>query len=485
MTDLFQNTVRKEDSYSAQDIEVLEGLEPVRRRPGMYIGGVDERALHHLVAEILDNAMDEAVAGHASRIDLELAADATVTVRDNGRGIPVDEHPKYPGKSALEVIMTTLHSGGKFSGKAYATSGGLHGVGMSVVNALSDRLTVEIARDRQLYTQSYSRGLAVGGLVGLGPVHNRRGTTVKFHPDALIFGEGAAFKPERLYRMARSKAYLYKGVEIRWACDPELLGTDSITPASETLHFPGGLNDYLTAALKDRKSITPAPFAGEAPFPGDAGRAEWAIAWPEDEEGFIHSYCNTVPTPQGGSHEMGLRTALTRGIKAFGELVGNKRAAQITADDVFGGATILLSVFIRDPSFQGQTKEKLATARGGQAGRYRGEGPFRPLALRQSDLRQRPARLPDREGGGAAAQAPGQGDVAQDRDSQAPPARQAGRLQPHHARGHGNFPGRGRQRRRLRQAGPQPRNPGDPAAARQDPERGERQRRQDARRTRS
>src|SRR3954469_14324244 len=362
MTDLFQNTVRKEDSYSAQDIEVLEGLEPVRRRPGMYIGGVDERALHHLVAEILDNAMDEAVAGHATRIDLELAADATVTGRDNGRGIPIDEHPKYPGKCALAVIMTTLHSGGKFSGKAYATSGGLHGVGMSVVNALSDRLTVEIARDRQLYTQSYSRGLAVGGLVGLGSVHNRRGTTVKFHPDPLIFGEGVTFKPERLYRMARSKAYLYKGVEIRWACDPELLSLDAITPASETLHFPGGLNDYLTAALKDRKGITPAPFAGEAAFPGDAGRAEWAIAWPEDEEGFIHSYCNTVPTPQGGSHEMGLRTALTRGIKSFGEMVGNKRAGQVTADDVVGGATILLSVFIRDPSFQGQTKEKLATA---------------------------------------------------------------------------------------------------------------------------
>ncbi|EWY39405.1 DNA topoisomerase IV subunit B [Skermanella stibiiresistens SB22] len=362
MSDLFQNTVRKEDSYSAQDIEVLEGLEPVRRRPGMYIGGTDERALHHLVAEILDNAMDEAVAGHASRIDLELALDATVTIRDNGRGIPIDEHPKYPGKSALEVIMTTLHSGGKFSGKAYATSGGLHGVGLSVVNALSDRLTVEIARDRQLYTQSYSRGLAVGDLVGLGPVNNRRGTTIKFHPDPLIFGEGAAFKPERLYRMARSKAYLYKGVEIRWACDPELLGTDAVTPASETLRFPGGLNDYLTAALKDRKALTPAPFAGEVPFPGDAGRAEWAIAWPEDEEGFIHSYCNTVPTPQGGSHEMGLRAALIRGLKSFGELVNNKRAGQVTADDVFGGANILLSVFIRDPSFQGQTKEKLATA---------------------------------------------------------------------------------------------------------------------------
>jgi len=361
MSDLFQNTVRKEDSYSAQDIEVLEGLEPVRRRPGMYIGGTDERALHHLVAEILDNAMDEAVAGHASRIDVELAADATVTIRDNGRGIPIDEHPKYPGKSALEVIMTTLHSGGKFSGKVYATSGGLHGVGLSVVNALSDRLTVEIARDRQLFTQSYSRGLALGGLTSLGSVHNRRGTTIKFHPDPLIFGEGPSFKPERLYRMARSKAYLYKGVEIRWACDPELLGPEPVTPASETLHFPGGLNDYLTAALRDRKALTPAPFAGEVAFPADAGRAEWAIAWPEDEEGFIHSYCNTVPTPQGGSHEMGLRSALIRGLKSFGDLVGNKRAGQVTADDVVGGATILLSVFIRDPSFQGQTKEKLAT----------------------------------------------------------------------------------------------------------------------------
>src|SRR3954470_13379262 len=361
--DLFASTGQSaSQNYDASSIEVLKGLEPVRRRPGMYIGGIDERALHHLVAEILDNAMDEAVAGHATRIDVELAADATVTVRDNGRGIPIDEHPKYPGKSALEVIMTTLHSGGKFSGKAYATSGGLHGVGMSVVNALSDRLTVEIARDRQLFTQSYSRGLAIGGLVGLGAVHNRRGTTVKFHPDPLIFGEGVTFKPERLYRMARSKAYLYKGVEIRWACDPALLSLDAITPASETLHFPGGLNDYLTASLKARKGITPAPFAGEAAFPGDAGRAEWAIAWPEDEEGFIHSYCNTVPTPQGGSHEMGLRTALTRGIKSFGEMVGNKRAGQVTADDVFGGATILLSVFIRDPSFQGQTKEKLATA---------------------------------------------------------------------------------------------------------------------------
>ncbi len=361
MSDLFENTAPKADRYSAQDIEVLEGLEPVRRRPGMYIGGTDDRALHHLVAEVLDNAMDEAVAGHASRIDLELAADGTVTVRDNGRGIPVDDHPKYPGKSALEVILTTLHSGGKFSNKVYQTSGGLHGVGLSVVNALSDRLAVEVARDRRLFVQTYSRGLPQGPLVQQGAV-NRRGTTIRFHPDAEIFGEGARFEPHRLYRLARSKAYLYRGVEIRWACDPSLLPPESTTPAQETLHFPGGLLDYLTAALKDRRTLTPAPFSGALDFPNGQGRVEWAVAWPEDEEGFSHTYCNTVPTPQGGTHEAGLRAALTRGLKGYGELTSNKRAAQVTADDVVGEASILLSVFIREPHFQGQTKEKLVTA---------------------------------------------------------------------------------------------------------------------------
>ena len=361
MSDLFENTARKAETYSAQDIEVLEGLEPVRRRPGMYIGGTDDRALHHLVAEVLDNAMDEAVAGHASRIDLELAADGTVTVRDNGRGIPVDDHPKYPGKSALEVILTTLHSGGKFSNKVYQTSGGLHGVGLSVVNALSDRLTVEVARDRQLFIQNYSRGLPQGPLSKQGTV-NRRGTTIRFHADPEIFGEAARFEPHRLYRLARSKAYLFRGVEIRWSCDPSLLSPDSTTPASETLHFPGGLLDYLNGALKERKTLTPTPFAGSLDFPNGQGRVEWAVAWPEDEEGFSHTYCNTVPTPQGGTHEAGLRTALTRGLKGYGELTNNKRAGQITADDVMGEACILLSVFIREPHFQGQTKEKLVTA---------------------------------------------------------------------------------------------------------------------------
>jgi topoisomerase-4 subunit B len=360
MSDLFENTARKAETYSAQDIEVLEGLEPVRRRPGMYIGGTDERALHHLVAEVLDNAMDEAVAGHASRIDLELGADGTVTVRDNGRGIPIDDHPKYPGKSALEVILTTLHSGGKFSNKVYQTSGGLHGVGLSVVNALSDQLVVEVARERQLYVQTYSRGTPTGPLAAKGAI-NRRGTTIRFHADPEIFGEAAHFEPHRLYRMARSKAYLYRGVEIRWSCDPSLLAPDSTTPATETLHFPGGLLDYLTAALKDRKTLTPHPFTGEVALPNDQGRVEWSIAWPEDEEGFSHTYCNTVPTPQGGTHETGLRAALTRGLKGYGEMVNNKRAGQVTADDVVGEACILLSVFIREPQFQGQTKDKLAT----------------------------------------------------------------------------------------------------------------------------
>jgi topoisomerase-4 subunit B len=359
-SDLFDNLARKQPtSYSAKDIEVLEGLEPVRRRPGMYIGGTDERALHHLVAEVMDNAMDEAVAGHASRIELELGADDSVTVRDNGRGIPVDPHPKFPDKSALEVILTTLHSGGKFGGDAYKTSGGLHGVGVSVVNALSDRLSVEVALDRRLWTQEYSRGVPKSPLKDAGPVQNRRGTTVRFHPDAQIFGSHARFKPAVLYRMARSKAYLFRGVEIRWICDPSVVRPEGV-PQEERLHFPGGLADYLAASLADRATLTPKPFIGEVEFQ-DGGRVEWAMAWPEDEDAFCHSYCNTVPTPEGGSHEAGLRSALTRGLKAYGELVGNRRAGQVAGEDIMTGAAVLLSLFIREPQFQGQTKERLAS----------------------------------------------------------------------------------------------------------------------------
>jgi topoisomerase-4 subunit B len=349
-------------SYSARDIEVLEGLEPVRRRPAMYIGGSDERAMHHLAAELLDNAMDEAVAGHATWIDFELAEDGTVTVGDNGRGIPVDRHPKYKDKSALEIVLTTLHSGGKFSNKAYDTSGGLHGVGLSVVNALSDALTVEVARDKRLWTQDYSRGAPKGKLRDMGEVRNRRGTQVRFHPDADIFGAASRFRPNHLYRMARSKAYLYKGVEIRWKCAPSLIASGDDTPAEAKLHFPGGLRDYLAARLEGRESVTPKPFAGEAGLNGKGGRAEWALAWPEDGEGALVSYCNTVPTPLGGTHEAGLRSALAKGLKAYAELVGNRRAGVITAEDVMGGGWGVLSVFIPDPEFMGQTKEKLSTA---------------------------------------------------------------------------------------------------------------------------
>jgi topoisomerase IV subunit B len=360
MPDLFDISVRKTiDSYSAKDIEVLEGLEPVRRRPGMYVGGTDERGLHHLAAEVLDNAMDEAVAGHATRIEIELGAGNWVTVRDNGRGIPVDPHPRFPGKSALEVILTTLHSGGKFGGNAYKTSGGLHGVGVSVVNALSDEFEVEVARDRQLWTQRYRRGIPRTKLLPGGAINNRRGTTVHFHPDPEIFAD-LRFRPAMLYRMARSKAYLFRGLEIRWSCDPSVSRPEDV-PAEARLHFPGGLGDFLAASLDGHAMLTPQPFVGKVDFP-EGGSVEWAVIWPEDEEaGFSHSYCNTIPTPEGGTHEAGLRAALLRGIRDHAEHAGNRRIAQANAEDVTSGAAMLLSLFIRDPQFQGQTKERLAS----------------------------------------------------------------------------------------------------------------------------
>jgi len=362
MADLFPSNAKKKDaSYDANDIEVLEGLEPVRRRPGMYIGGTDEAALHHLAAEVLDNSMDEAVAGHASFIEMELKPDNILTIRDNGRGIPIDNHPKYPGKSALEVILTTLHSGGKFSNKVYETSGGLHGVGISVVNALSEELTVEVARDKQLYVQHYSRGAPKGKLKNTGTA-NKRGTSITFKPDTDIFGSKVHFKPATLFRMARSKAYLFRGVEIRWRCDPSLIKSDDKTPNEAVLHFPGGLSDYLATALEERETLTKQMFSGIADLPDNQGKVEWAVAWPVDGEGFCSSYCNTIPTPQGGTHESGMRSALLRGLRAYGELSGNRRAAAITGDEAFGDATVLLSLFIKNPQFQGQTKEKLATA---------------------------------------------------------------------------------------------------------------------------
>ncbi|QNE03957.1 DNA topoisomerase IV subunit B [Croceicoccus marinus] len=355
-------------SYDSSSIEVLEGLEPVRRRPGMYIGGTDERALHHLAAEVLDNSMDEAVAGHANRIEVTLekgepGTAGRITISDNGRGMPIDEHPKYPGKSALEVILTTLHSGGKFSGKAYATSGGLHGVGVSVVNALSALTRVEVARDKKLYAQEFSKGHPKGPIEHIGAAPNRRGTTVTFTPDTEIFG-AQKFKPARLFRLARSKAYLFAGVEIRWKCDPELASED--VPAEAVFQFPGGLSDHLKEQVGSRECVTSEFFSGSQDFPaneaGDVqGRVEWAIAWPLWSDGSYSWYCNTIPTPDGGTHEQGLRAALTKGLRGFAELVGQKKAKDITPDDVVTGSEVMLSVFVRDPQFQSQTKDRLTS----------------------------------------------------------------------------------------------------------------------------
>ena len=352
-----------DDSYDGSAIEVLEGLEPVRRRPGMYVGGTDERALHHLAAEVIDNAMDEAVAGYATRIEVTLEVEpgsaGKLTVADNGRGIPVDEHPKFPGKSALEVILTTLHSGGKFSGKSYATSGGLHGVGVSVVNALSSHTRVEVARNRELYAQEFARGLALAPIEKIGSAPNRRGTTLSFIPDTEIFGE-QTFKPARLFRLARSKAYLYAGVEIRWKCSSSLASED--VPPEAMFQFPGGLADHLAEQVGARECVTSRFFAGSQDFPGEnQGRVEWAIAWPLWSDGAYSWYCNTIPTPDGGAHEQGLRAALTKGIRAFGELVGQKKAKDITPEDIVTGGEIMLSLFLRDPQFQSQTKDRLTS----------------------------------------------------------------------------------------------------------------------------
>jgi len=357
-------TAGAQNAYSASSIEVLEGLEPVRKRPGMYIGGTDERALHHLFAEVLDNAMDEAVARHAKLITVELDADGYLSVRDDGRGIPVDPHPKHPGKSALEVVMTVLHSGGKFSGKAYETSGGLHGVGVSVVNALSEHLDVTVWRDGFEWKQSFSRGNVLGPIQQVQP-SRKRGTQIRFKPDDEIFGMGAAFKPARLFRMARSKAYLFRGVEIKWTCAPERI-TDA-TPTQALLHFPGGLADALIDRIGELETVTPT-FAGRAERQGEAGAFEWAVTWSPigfgEADGFIQSYCNTVSTPDGGTHEAGFRAALVKGLKSYGELTNEKRAAIITAEDVTANAGALISVFIRNPEFQGQTKDRLSSPEG-------------------------------------------------------------------------------------------------------------------------
>ena len=362
MSNLFNNNVNNNtNSYTAHDIEVLEGLEPVRKRPGMYIGGTDEKALHHLVAEVFDNSMDEAVAGFASRIEIELHDDYTVSIQDNGRGIPIDLHPKYKNKSALEVIFTTLHAGGKFNQNAYQTSGGLHGVGVSVVNALSEKLTVEVIRDAKIWQQIYSRGKPLTALDNVGIIKNRKGTKITFVPDKDIFGD-IKFKPKDIYNLSRSKAYLFRGVEIRWKCDKELLVNLTDIPSEDTFHFPNGFVDFIKDNVNPDATVLKEPFNGVVQFDDNAEKIEWAINWLEYGEGFFRSYCNTIPTPLGGTHESAFRSGMTKSLRQYGELVGTSKASQLTAEDIFTKSCCMISVFIKDPQFQGQTKEKLVTA---------------------------------------------------------------------------------------------------------------------------
>ena len=434
-----------ESGYTASSIEVLEPLEAVRRRPGMYIGGTDENALHHLFAEVIDNSMDEAVAGHATFIEVNLDKDGWLTVSDNGRGIPVDPHPKFPKKSALEVIMTTLHAGGKFDSGAYQTSGGLHGVGISVVNALAERLEVEVARGQVLYRQIFERGHAVTKLETVGKAPNRRGTRVRFKPDEQIFGKGAHFKPARLFRMSRSKAYLFGGVEIRWSCSPELIAGTDVAPQA-LFRFPGGLKDYLSQDIEGKDQVIDAAFTGKVDKPGGHGSLEWAVSWLVHDDGFVHSYCNTIPTHDGGTHEAGLRTALLRGLKDHAERIGQtKRAANITTDDVMVSCAALISVFIREPEFQGQNKGRLMTT---EAARIV-EGTIRDAF--DHWLAASPS-------------------AALDRDAQAAAARQACGLLQHLGGRLGTLHRRRRFGGWLRQTGAQPRQPGDPAAAGKNPE---------------
>lgn len=468
-----------EDGYTAASIEVLEGLEPVRRRPGMFIGGTDEAALHHLFAEVIDNSMDEAVAGHATFIDVVLEADGYVTVTDNGRGMPVDPHPKFKDKSTVEVIMTVLHAGGKFDSGAYQTSGGLHGVGVSVVNALSEHLEVEVARGQTLYRQSFSRGLPMSELQTVGKVSNRRGTKVRFKPDPLIFGPEAALKPARLFRMSRSKAYLFGGVEIRWKNES---ASDGGVPREAVFHFPGGLKDYLAQDTAGKVLVTDQVFTGNVKKPNGHGSMEWAVCWLAEDDGFVHSYCNTIPTPDGGTHEAGLRAALLRGLREHAERVGQaKRASVLTADDVMVSCAALISVFLKEPEFQGQNKGRLMTAEASRLvegsvrdafdhwladfpsqafrswehghfhhaclrpgrGRARGDGPDLPAA--HADRPDRRDHVLPR----AAAAAEGRA-RARRRAEEHPPRRHGGDERRHHRQGH---QGRRRQRARGRDRG--------------------------------
>ena len=348
----------KNNNYQADSIKVLKGLEAVRKRPGMYIGGTDEKAYHHLIIEVLDNCIDEAIEGHANLIEIELLSLNTIKISDNGRGIPIDNHPKYPNKSALEVILTTLHSGGKFNDKNYTTSGGLHGVGVSVVNALSSELIVEITRNNRVYQQKYIRGLATNKLLEISKVSKKSGTSIQFTPDNQIF-DNCSFNPNTIINMAKIKAYLTKGIEIIWKCEKSLVKDYNIEEKL-IFKFPNGIVDFLHNSTSGKSFISSENFFGSIPF--NNNRIDWVMNWlGPSEDGFFKSYCNTLSTPLGGTHENGFRQAITKGMRVYGELKGQKKVSELTAEDVLAGSAGMLSVFLKDPQFQGQTKDKLVS----------------------------------------------------------------------------------------------------------------------------
>ena len=356
MLDLFDKKPNQENSYEAKDIEVLEGLEPVRQRPGMYIGGTDKKALHHLASEIIDNSMDEAVAGHASIIYIKLKDNNKLCIRDNGRGIPVAKHPKRPKLSTLEVLCTTLHSGGKFSSKAYNTSGGLHGVGLSVVNALSEDLLIEVNRDKNLWRQEYSKGKPKYEIKKI-QESNKKGTYIEFIPDKEIFGDEVIFDPKILREMAESKAYLFRGITINWEFETD--NTENREKLS--FNFPEGIKDFLVNKLSDGPLLIEEMFCGKTNLESKEEIIEWAICWPLKLESNLVSFCNTIPTVEGGSHENGFKVGLTRAMRSFGEINNIKKSEKITSEDLLGKSYGIISIFITNPQFQGQTKEKLSS----------------------------------------------------------------------------------------------------------------------------
>lgn len=358
----------KNSNYNASDIEVLEGLEPVRKRPGMYIGGCDQNAMHHMFCEVLDNSMDEAVAGYATCIEIEISSSGIISVADNGRGIPTDQHPKFPGKSALEVILTTLHSGGKFNTNVYATSGGLHGVGVSVVNALSEHFIAEVKRGGFVYRQEYAKGIPLNEIEKLKAskalacgIAGRAGTKISFKPDPEIFGN-AMFDPIKLYSIANSKAYLYKGVTIVWRYNNYNVddASEKLPPKFAEIHYANGIKDYVSRLVPKSVRLTEKIFYAEAEIEAPKGKVECAFAFNAVKDSNKHRYyCNTIHSPLGGTHENGFRAMIVKALKSYANFVNYKYFDKVTADDIMEDITLVLSIFIPHPSFQGQTKEKL------------------------------------------------------------------------------------------------------------------------------